>query len=51
MVRETVNGVLATLRDAELKTEEKRTRILERLEPVLDFALMAQLSIGPRFST
>lgn len=48
VVRKTVDQILVVVKDVELSRAEKRKRVMTAIEPVVDFPLMAKLSLGPK---
>jgi phospholipid transport system substrate-binding protein len=46
VVRDAVEGVVSVLRDDELSRVEKREGVMRIIEPVIDFELLAMLSLG-----
>ena len=46
LIRNTVDKVLTVLKNKELSRDEKRKRVIKIIEPVVDFQLMAKLSLG-----
>lgn len=48
LIRGTVDKVLALLADKKLAREERRTKVLKTVETILDFELMAKLSLGKK---
>lgn len=46
LVRTTVDRVLAVLTDKKLSREDKRNEVMKAIEPVVDFRLMAKLTLG-----
>ncbi len=48
VVTETVDAVMAVLRDAALTPVQKSEKIVSKIRPVFDFELMARLTLGKR---
>ena len=48
VVHKTVDQILVVLKDKELSRDEKRKRVLKAIDPVVDFPLMAKLSLGKK---
>jgi len=48
-VKEGVDGVMVLLRDKDLDRNAKRDKIMEVIEPMFDFALMAKLTLGKSY--
>ena len=46
VVRNAVDEVLSVLKEKELSLKEKRKRVTEIMDPLVDFKLMAKLSLG-----
>lgn len=49
LLRENIDRVVALLRDREIDLKERNDRIIEIVNPLFDFHLMAQLSLGKRY--
>lgn len=48
LVRTTINQVLYVLKSKEIPGESRRERIMKIIDPVVDFSLMAKLSLGKK---
>ena len=48
LVRTTINRVLYVLKSKEIPGESKRERVMKIIDPVVDFSLMAKLSLGKK---
>ena len=46
LIKEKIDAVLAALTQPEITLEEKKAQVLAIIEPVMDFPLMAKLSLG-----
>lgn len=46
LIKEKINAVLEVLKQSELPLAEKKEKVMSVIEPVMDFSLMAKLSLG-----
>jgi phospholipid transport system substrate-binding protein len=49
VVKTAVDKVMLVLQDAELPRQDKRERVMKVIEPVIDFELLAMLSLGKTY--